>query len=203
MLRLLDLNDAHTIGRQICLCLSVGSVPVVMASEDLGMKLESFLPFNQVLEWRRALIQWRMGLSEVNIFNQHQVTESLTDFLSISLQSELKRRLENIPEEKLLELRRVGHRIFWHYMSSPDAILDTTVAVARQLLNRPVPLHSSVTPNGTHYLQRGKSEDESDELESWTWSRSQSFGFSWQENFDRWNVEFFPWQRIPVENPSE
>ena len=110
--------------------------------------------------------------------------------------------MDNIPQEKLLELRRVGHRIFWHYMSSPDAILDTTMAVARQLLNRPVPLHSPVTPNGTHYLQRGKSEDESDG-ESWIWTRSPSAGFSWQENFDRWNVEFFPWQRIPVENPSK
>ena len=49
------------------MCLSVGSVPVVVASEDLEMKLESFLPFNQVLEWERVIIKWRMGLSEVNL----------------------------------------------------------------------------------------------------------------------------------------
>ena len=48
------------------MCLSVGSVPVIMASEDLGMKLETFLPFNQVLEWGRVIIMWRIGLSEVN-----------------------------------------------------------------------------------------------------------------------------------------
>ena len=67
MLPLLDLKDTHTIGSQICVCLSVGSVPVVVASEDLEMKLESFLPFNQVLEWERVIIKWRMGLSEVNL----------------------------------------------------------------------------------------------------------------------------------------
>ena len=66
MLPLLDLKDAHVIGRHICVCLSVGSVPVIMASEDLGMKLETFLPFNQVLEWGRVIIMWRIGLSEVN-----------------------------------------------------------------------------------------------------------------------------------------
>ena len=111
-------------------------------------------------------------------------------------QSDLKRKLENIPREKLLELRRVGHRIFLHYMSSKDAILDATVALARQLLNRPVPTHSAVTPNGTHYLQRGIEEEDESEVEE-KWSRP-----SWQETFDRWNVEFFPWQRIPSENPS-
>ena len=66
MLSLLDLKDAAAIGRQICLCLSVGSVPVIMASEDMWTKFETFLPFNQVLEWGRVVIKWRMGLSEVN-----------------------------------------------------------------------------------------------------------------------------------------
>ena len=108
----------------------------------------------------------------------------------------MRRKLESIPREKLLELRRVGHRIFLHYMSSKDAILDATVAVARQLLNRPVPTHRAVTPNGTHFLQRGMAEEDESEVEE-EWRRP-----SWQETYDRWNVEFFPWQRIPVENPS-
>ena len=47
------------------MCLSVGSVPVIMASEDLGMKLETFLPFNQVLEWGRVIIMWR--IADVNL----------------------------------------------------------------------------------------------------------------------------------------
>ena len=93
-------------------------------------------------------------------------------------------------------MRRVGHRIFLHYMSSKDAILDATVAVARQLLNRPVPAHKAVTPNRTHFLQRGMAEEDESEVEE-EWRRP-----SWQETYDRWNVEFFPWQRIPVENPS-
>ena len=108
----------------------------------------------------------------------------------------MRRKLESIPREKLLELRRVGHRIFLHYMSSKDAILDATVAVARQLLNRPVPTHKAVTPNRTHFLQRGMAEEDESEVEE-EWTRP-----SWQETYDRWNVEFFPWQRIPVENPS-
>ena len=86
-------------------------------------------------------------------------------------------------------------------MSSTDAILDTTMAIARQMLNKPVPLHSQLMPNGTHYLQIGKSEGESDG-EEWTWPRSVA-ALSGQEAFDRWNTEFFPWQRIPVENPSK
>ena len=92
-------------------------------------------------------------------------------------------------------------------MSSSDAILDTTLAVARQLLNKPVPLHSPVMPNGTHFLQPEKPKKME---ECWNIIcrqqrklEDESAGFSWQEAFDRWNVEFFPWQKIPVENPSE
>ena len=114
----------------------------------------------------------------------------------------MKRRLQEIPKERHLELRRVGHRIFWHYMSSLDAVLDTIMAVARDMFRRPAPFHAPVMPNhATHYVQNRKSEEESPE-EKWSWQRKAP-DYSRQEMYDRWNVEFYPWQRIPVENPSE
>ena len=115
----------------------------------------------------------------------------------------MKRRLQEIPKERHLELRRVGHRIFWHYMSSLDTILDTTMAVARDMFKIPAPLHAPVMPNDTIYIQHGKSEENFQE-EKWSWQKKGSTGtFGWQEMYDRWNVEFYPWQRIPLESPSE
>ena len=87
-------------------------------------------------------------------------------------------------------------------MSSLDAVLDTTMAVARDLFRRPAPFHAAVTPNHvTHYVQNGKSEEES-RGEKWSWQRKGP-DYNRQEMYDRWNVEFYPWQRIPVESPSE
>ena len=65
-LPLFTMDDARDIGRKVCVSLSVGSVPAIIASKDLIMKVETFLPFNQVLDWGRALIIRGRYRSEVN-----------------------------------------------------------------------------------------------------------------------------------------
>ena len=65
-LPLLTMDDARDLGRKVCVCLSVGSVPVIIASKDFIMKVDTFLPFNQVLDWGRALIIWGKYRSEVS-----------------------------------------------------------------------------------------------------------------------------------------
>ena len=76
-LPLFTMDDARDIGRKVCVCLSVGSVPVIIASKDLIMKVETFLPFNQVLDWGRALILWGRYRSEVNPESEEISIQSL------------------------------------------------------------------------------------------------------------------------------
>ena len=76
-LPLFTMDDARDIGRKVCVCLSVGSVPVIIASKDLIMKVETFLPFNQVLDWGRALIIRGRYRSEVNPGSEENSIQSV------------------------------------------------------------------------------------------------------------------------------
>ena len=67
----MDERDSN-IGRLVCKCLSVGSVPIILASKEMEARVELLLPFNQVIDWGLAIVKWRLhearipgGLSEV------------------------------------------------------------------------------------------------------------------------------------------
>ena len=55
----LDERDSN-IGDNICKCLSVGSVPVILTSKEMERRVESLLPFSQVIDWGRAILKWRV-----------------------------------------------------------------------------------------------------------------------------------------------
>lgn len=90
----------------IYLALSKGTVPVLFGKESFPSKVRSRLPFDEVIDWRRAIMM-----------------------LPIARLPEMHFILRSIGSADLYQLKYHGRHIFENYLATAKQILDTTISV--------------------------------------------------------------------------
>ncbi|XP_053604394.1 exostosin-3-like [Plodia interpunctella] len=140
---------------RLCEALESGAIPVILGGDRIR------LPFEEVLDWRKAVIT-----------------------LPIIRVSELKFLLKTFTNEDILTFQRQG-RLFWErYLSSVQTILDTLLATIRSRLNIPPKVATSIT--NTYKLQLKKTKENFTRVSSQSYKRNFTVGLV--NGYDQWNV---------------